>query len=74
MRMINHIATEREFYSMVKAECDKRGYSDTQRNYVEMTCAENGYDCGVECWTVAINTLVMHIDQNDLDAVAANQR
>jgi hypothetical protein len=74
MKMISHIATEHEFYATVKAECDKRGYSDKQRHFVEMTCAENGYDCGEQIWTVAINTLAMYIDQNELDAVAANQR
>ncbi|KEA07495.1 hypothetical protein [Rhizobium rhizogenes] len=65
--------TEAEFYARVRKECDGRGYTDSQRCYVEITCAENGDDCGNDCWTVAINTLEMFIDMGALDKVAANK-
>jgi hypothetical protein len=70
--MVDGIKTEREFYDFVKAMCDKEGIVEG-RSFIEMICAENGYDCGAECWTVAINTAIELWDQGQLEAAARNE-
>jgi hypothetical protein len=67
------MTTETEFYAAVKNACDAAGIDDTGRSYVEMYCAENGYDC-VDVWGTAVSTLHDVADQPDgLAKVAANQ-
>lgn len=65
--------TQTEFYNAVVKACDAAGINDTGRNFVEMYCVENGYDCS-DSWGVAISTLEAVLDQVDgLEKVAANQ-
>jgi hypothetical protein len=71
-RMVDGIKTEREFYDFIKTLCDNEGITEG-RTYVEMTCLDNGEDCGEERWTVAINTAIMFHDQGTLEAVARNE-
>lgn len=71
-RMVDGIKTEREFYDFVKQMCDREGITEG-RAYVEMICAENGYDCGAECWTVAINTAITLWDAGQLVAASRNE-
>ena len=70
-RMVDGVKTEREFYDFVKVMCDNEGIIEG-RPYIEMICAENGYDCGEQCWTVAINTAIELHDQGQLVAASRN--
>lgn len=54
--------TEHDFYNAVAKVAAAHGLNDNQKSMVEMYCAENGSDCGANCWTVAISTLEMLID------------
>lgn len=72
-RMVDGIKTEREFYDFVKQMCANEGIDDQGRVFIEMTCLDNGEDCGAECWTVAINTAIMFHDQGQLEAVSRNE-
>lgn len=65
--------TEYEYYAEVKKVAVKFGLTEQQEQYVSMYCAENGYDCGANCWQVAFDTLEMVIDQNQLVQVANNE-
>jgi len=71
--MVSGVKTEREFYDFVKTLCVNEGIDDTGRSFVEMTCAENGYDAGAECWTIAINTAISFQDQGQLAAISRNE-
>lgn len=64
--------TEQEFYAAVRQVAERNDFTQSQENFVQMHCAENGYDCGDACWTVAIATLAEIIDQGTLVAVANN--
>lgn len=65
--------TERDFQQAVRQVAERNDLTQSQQNFVEMHCAENGYDCGDDCWTVAIATLAEIIDQGTLIAVANNE-
>jgi len=60
------MATEHDFYSAVEKVAAEHGLNEQQMSMVEMYCAENGSDCGQDCWTVAISTLEMIVDQGTL--------
>lgn len=71
-RMVDGIKTEREFYEFIKMMCDNEGIVKG-RPFIEMICAENGYDCGDQQWTVAINTAIELWDQRKLEAASRNE-
>lgn len=59
-------ATEYDYHKAVEKVAAEHGLTDMQKGMVEQYCAENGSDCGAECWNVAISTLEMLIDQGML--------
>jgi hypothetical protein len=58
--------TENSFYAAVAKVAADHALTECQRSMVEMYCAENGSDCGVNCWDVAVSTLEMLLDQGTL--------
>lgn len=62
--------TESEFYAAVDLVGAQERLSDSQTRIVGMYCAENGYDCGADCWTVAEATLRELMDQGQIVTVA----
>lgn len=65
------MTTENEFYAYVKKVCLAHGIT-AERDFgmVGLWAAENGSDCGADCWRVAMASVDEAVDQGLLHKVA----